>query len=215
MYVEELEARIDKLANEIKELQHQKCATQRQLNALRDPVERLPLEISSEIFLQCPFEHDGLGQMGQSKPQMAPLLLLQICRAWTNIASYTPALWARVHMDRPRANILQVWLQRARNHALAVSLRRTLSLDLALVLRRHSEQLTNLYLRLAECNMTHLISDDASWPGLRTFRIGLQFDDEYDKYHRGRLPLAPLRALLCRSESHRIGFGGSLDMGRQ
>ncbi|KAJ6523341.1 hypothetical protein B0H19DRAFT_1386466, partial [Mycena capillaripes] len=66
MSVEELQVRINKLLAEdiilqedlevLKQLQQNKndaqCQLNGVLNAIRDPVARLPLEISSEIFLQ-------------------------------------------------------------------------------------------------------------------------------------------------------------------
>ncbi|KAJ7657481.1 hypothetical protein B0H17DRAFT_870855, partial [Mycena rosella] len=65
--------------------------------AVRDPVSRLPLEISSEIFIQC--------LPSTSNPQPGardiPMLLLNICNAWTDIALSTPALWEAIHIQFP------------------------------------------------------------------------------------------------------------------
>ncbi|KAJ7046940.1 hypothetical protein C8F04DRAFT_938210, partial [Mycena alexandri] len=76
-------------------LERGKKAAQRQLNALRDPIARLPLEISSEIFLQC------VPSYPQPDVCAAPMLLLNICDAWTNIALSTPAIWAALVFDNP------------------------------------------------------------------------------------------------------------------
>ncbi|KAJ7366809.1 hypothetical protein DFH08DRAFT_663894, partial [Mycena albidolilacea] len=68
----------------------------RQLNAIRDPVERLPFDISSEIFLQClPSSKYSESTVFPPKPRplTAPMLLLNICNAWTGVALSTPALW--------------------------------------------------------------------------------------------------------------------------
>ncbi|KAJ7509528.1 hypothetical protein B0H11DRAFT_1790936, partial [Mycena galericulata] len=102
MSVHELEARIKKLSTEIVQqkeilthLEKSKRLVQRQLNAVRDPVARLPLEISSEIFVRClpPFPQPGV--------QHFPMLFLNICNAWTDIALSIPALWAAIRIVSP------------------------------------------------------------------------------------------------------------------
>ncbi|KAJ7453624.1 hypothetical protein B0H11DRAFT_1665734, partial [Mycena galericulata] len=98
MSVEELQARIAKISADIelqkavlKNLERSKILFQRQLNSVRDPVARLPLEISSEIFIQC------LPPLPVPGAHRAPMLLLNVCNAWTGIALSTPALWASIH----------------------------------------------------------------------------------------------------------------------
>ncbi|KAJ6465966.1 hypothetical protein C8R47DRAFT_957375, partial [Mycena vitilis] len=49
-----------------------------QLNALLDPIARLPVELSSEIFLRC--------LTPSPDSDTAPLLLVQICRSWSYCA---------------------------------------------------------------------------------------------------------------------------------
>ncbi|KAJ7509531.1 hypothetical protein B0H11DRAFT_2269964 [Mycena galericulata] len=127
MSVYELEARIEKLSADIArqkeiltDLEKSKSLVQRQLNAVRDPMARLPLEISSDIFFRClpPFPQHGV--------QHFPMLFLNICNAWTDIALSIPALWASIRIIFPRAKkfpeLLTTWLQRAHNHPLSVSL---------------------------------------------------------------------------------------------
>jgi len=108
MSVEELEARIAKLSVDIdaqkevlRQLETRKSVAQCELNAVRDPVARLPLEISSQIFLQCLPSHP------KPRPQTTPMLLLNVCNAWTVIALSTPALWASIHLDFPGVEVLQ------------------------------------------------------------------------------------------------------------
>ncbi|KAJ7727230.1 hypothetical protein B0H16DRAFT_1894527 [Mycena metata] len=124
MSAKELERRIDKISAEIavqrkllKQLEHSKSATQRQLNSLRDLVARLPLEISSEIFLRCLPDYPPKPGAG-----LAPMLLLHICNAWSEIALSNPALWSTIHLNFPGAEILQLWLERARNQTLSIAL---------------------------------------------------------------------------------------------
>ncbi|KAJ7509515.1 hypothetical protein B0H11DRAFT_2421476 [Mycena galericulata] len=81
---------------------------------------RLPLEITSDIFFRClpPFPQHGV--------QHFPMLFLNICNAWTDIALSIPALWASIRIIFPRTKkfpeLLTTWLQRAHNHPLSVSL---------------------------------------------------------------------------------------------
>ncbi|KAJ6558198.1 hypothetical protein B0H19DRAFT_1235139 [Mycena capillaripes] len=71
--IEELRARIVKLSEEInlqkellRKLERDKSLVQRQLNVSLDPMARLPLEISSEILLEC------LPPLPEPPPQGAP-----------------------------------------------------------------------------------------------------------------------------------------------
>ncbi|KAJ7604605.1 hypothetical protein B0H17DRAFT_1189718 [Mycena rosella] len=79
MSVAELQAQIDSLSANIlrhkqalKDLECSKSAAQCQLNAIRDPVARLPLEISSEIFIQC------LSTRPRPGSRHAPMILANI-----------------------------------------------------------------------------------------------------------------------------------------
>ncbi|KAF7361443.1 hypothetical protein MSAN_01177400 [Mycena sanguinolenta] len=169
MSAEGLRARIAKLDTELKEkkaelneihrppkellneLERDKILAQRQLNNVLnlDPIAHLPLEISSEIFLLCldPFPMPG------ALPHCVPRLLLSICRAWTDIALSTPALWAAIHIRFPCTrglkNILPVWLERVRNQFLSISLeveRGQVDEDVVGIIWRHGQQLKHLEL---------------------------------------------------------------------
>ncbi|KAJ7640387.1 hypothetical protein DFH06DRAFT_1052805 [Mycena polygramma] len=130
--VEQLRARIAEVSTEIvlqkkvlKTLRKAKSLAQRQLNAALDPVARLPVEISSEIFLQ------SLPSFAERKPsvQYTPILLLRICHAWRNIALLTSELWSGIQITFPSGYApgfeegVQTWLRRASNRPLSVSLR--------------------------------------------------------------------------------------------
>ncbi|KAF7328766.1 F-box domain-containing protein [Mycena venus] len=125
---QQLHARIEKLSSEIelqkellKTLEREKLLVQRQLNAVLDPVARLPVEISSEIFLR------SLSPFPKPNPRHSPILLLNICNAWTNIALSTPALWTAIAIVFPCGprfkELLNIWLHRAGNRPLSISLR--------------------------------------------------------------------------------------------
>ncbi|KAJ7218876.1 hypothetical protein B0H12DRAFT_327182 [Mycena haematopus] len=128
MSVQELRARIEILSSEIElqtelfktlleKLERDKRLAQRQLNEAVDPVARLPLEISSEIFLQ------SVAVAGNFP---APTLLTSICSAWTTIALSTPTLWTTIHIDFPCAEglteLLSIWFCRARNRPMSISI---------------------------------------------------------------------------------------------
>ncbi|KAJ6510692.1 hypothetical protein C8R45DRAFT_1207568 [Mycena sanguinolenta] len=126
MPVQELRARIVKLETEInlqkkllKKLEQDISLAQRQLNAALDPVARLPIEISSEIFLLS-LAPSACGA------QHVPIVLLNICNAWTNIALATPLLWTAHHIHFPcgdgLAEVLPTWFQRARNRPLSITI---------------------------------------------------------------------------------------------
>ncbi|KAF7361505.1 F-box domain-containing protein [Mycena sanguinolenta] len=132
MSAEELRARILELGTKIdfhkellKKLQNDKSLLQRQLNAVLDPVARLPVEISSEIFQQSlsPFPKLGASHI--------PMLLLNVCNTWKYIALSTPDLWKVIQIEFPctddLALLLPVWFQHARNRPVSVFLRGDLS----------------------------------------------------------------------------------------
>ncbi|KAJ7834602.1 hypothetical protein B0H13DRAFT_2109603 [Mycena leptocephala] len=151
MSVQELRARIDKLSTEIelhrqllKKLESEKSLVQRQLNTVLDPIGALPFELSSRIFLQT--------LAGPSLPEPGtrhgPMLLVNICNAWTDVALSTPALWAGIRIVFPCARriakVLPIWFLRAHSHPLSVSLRGKLDRDVIAVIWRHGQQLKDL-----------------------------------------------------------------------
>jgi hypothetical protein len=151
MSVQELRARIDKLSIEIlyilqgelrRKLEKDRSLVQQQLNAVMDPVARLPLELSSEIFLYC------LPPRPKPAAHNVPMLLLKICSAWTSIALSTPALWAAMELVFPCAEGFEegvaAWLRRACNRPLSVSLRGPLDGGVAPLIRQYGERLKHL-----------------------------------------------------------------------
>ncbi|KAJ7757804.1 hypothetical protein DFH07DRAFT_459627 [Mycena maculata] len=133
---------IERQKEVLKQLETDKTLAQRQLNAILDPMARLPLEISSEIFVQClpPVPEPGI--------TLIPMLLLNVCNSWSHIALSTPALWASIHVQFPRPegfdNGLENWLQRAGSHPLSISLHGSFDGDVAAVVREHAERLKSL-----------------------------------------------------------------------
>ncbi|KAJ7687690.1 hypothetical protein B0H17DRAFT_1136049 [Mycena rosella] len=149
MSIAELQCRIDKLSADIirqKEvltnLERSKSGAQRQLNAFRDPMARLPLEISSEIFVLC------LGSsLAQTRARCAPMLLLNICNGWTDIALCNTALWDSIHLHQPPAHLaslLDAWLKRSGSRVLSISLPVGITDEISPVIVRHAHQLRDL-----------------------------------------------------------------------
>ncbi|KAJ7482801.1 hypothetical protein B0H11DRAFT_2279910 [Mycena galericulata] len=125
--VSEIHERIDKLSSEIsrqrdilRDLENQKSAAQGELNTILDPMSRLPLEISSYIMLRC------LPTSPTANPDAAPVVFLNICRAWSNIALATPSLWTTMGMDTTMSDdygrLMGLWVARAGTHPLTLSL---------------------------------------------------------------------------------------------
>ncbi|KAJ7512409.1 hypothetical protein B0H11DRAFT_1951100 [Mycena galericulata] len=142
--IENLSADIERQKKILKDLEHSKSFYQRKLNDIRDPVAQLPLEISSEIFLQC------LPYMPGPSANDAPILLLNVCNAWSEIAISTPALWAEITVVFPRARGFQeplgIWLQRAQFQPLSISFTNAFDQNIADTVWRHGQQVKHLEL---------------------------------------------------------------------
>ncbi|KAJ7102749.1 hypothetical protein C8R44DRAFT_887490 [Mycena epipterygia] len=126
-YIEKVSANIKRQKKVLKQLEHSKSAAQCHINALLDPVARLPFEILLEIFIQClPTHQHRFWHIPVAGASYVPMLLLNICNAWTEIALSTPALWASIHISFPTDNgfneLVAIWLKCACNHPLCLSL---------------------------------------------------------------------------------------------
>ncbi|KAK7022448.1 hypothetical protein R3P38DRAFT_3271206 [Favolaschia claudopus] len=104
-----------------------------ELHSLLDPMARLPLEIQSEIFLNC----KGMDVYGlcNPNPRCIPLLLLHVCHLWRDIALSTPRLWDTIAIDLSRClddshytELCADWMDRAPPFPLSVTLQ-TMSED--------------------------------------------------------------------------------------
>ncbi|KAJ7762053.1 hypothetical protein DFH07DRAFT_815091 [Mycena maculata] len=181
MSAEDVRVAIDKISVDIERrkevlrtLEAKKILLHRQLNAFLDPVARMPLEISSEIFIQClpPFPEPGSSHI--------PMLFLNVCKAWTEIALSTPALWSAIHVQFPRpkgfGNALENWFQRARSRPLSISFRGDFDDDVATAVRQRAMQLENLDIYDADdrSGIVDLLGGlgPGSFPLLKTLTIG-------------------------------------------
>ncbi|KAJ7364844.1 hypothetical protein DFH08DRAFT_930590 [Mycena albidolilacea] len=126
------------------------------LNAMCDPVARLPVEISSTIFVCClPTDTD------YPRPNCydAPMLIRNVCRLWNDVALATPALWVGLRFDfrlslerpsdAPSTNHLGVWLDRSGNHPLRLSLGGIIPCSMYALIKAHAHQVQALELRLS------------------------------------------------------------------
>ncbi|KAJ7727235.1 hypothetical protein B0H16DRAFT_1894530 [Mycena metata] len=187
--VTELEARIANLKifsdialqqEVLKNLERNKSAAQRRLNVIRDSVARLPLEISSEIFLGC--------LTSQRKPgaHVAPLLFLNICNAWTDIALSTLALWDTIELDFRSADCLRSWLPRAGRRTLTVALNRGLDHSVAAILGQYATQLKHLTIgEEMDDELSTLAAAVESFPHLDTLLIDCLSDEygDFEAFH--------------------------------
>ncbi|KAJ7649866.1 hypothetical protein FB45DRAFT_1075623 [Roridomyces roridus] len=119
------------------QLEREKSLVQPQLNDLRDPMGRLPLEISSEIFLRCLPQYEAT----TTGMHLIHTLFLRICHTWADIALSTPALWTEIHLEFPQANgprhIVDGWLQRAQARPLRVYLVGKIDKDVGAAVWKH------------------------------------------------------------------------------
>ncbi|KAJ6602467.1 hypothetical protein DFH09DRAFT_968856 [Mycena vulgaris] len=184
MSATELRARIDEISaniwkttldigrqqNELKLQENSRSILQRQLNAVLDPVARLPLEVSSMIFMEClPHQHRAL-----PGAHSLPMLFLNICHAWSNIALSNPELWTTITTYFPCVEgfdeLMGAWLQRARGHPLSIELRGPFDASIAAVLGRHAHQLRSLELHCGKVEL-ELVVPMGPFPMLKTLII--------------------------------------------
>ncbi|KAJ7934670.1 hypothetical protein B0H13DRAFT_1482313, partial [Mycena leptocephala] len=85
--IEEISSLITRQKNVLRDLEKSRSHLRRQLNSTLDPIARLPLELSSDIFQRC------LPMSSYPDPHYAPMLFLNVCHSWTEIALSTPSLW--------------------------------------------------------------------------------------------------------------------------
>ncbi|KAJ7174044.1 hypothetical protein C8R43DRAFT_976983 [Mycena crocata] len=118
--IHELSAAIEHQKQVLRDLEKSKSEAQGHLNAILDPMTRLPLELSSDIFLRC------IADFPVPSADAAPLVFLNVCRAWRDIALSTPALWTAIRVQFPRhpdfRELLDLWFSRARFSSLSLSL---------------------------------------------------------------------------------------------
>ncbi|KAJ7639373.1 hypothetical protein FB45DRAFT_788125 [Roridomyces roridus] len=113
---------IDTLSRDISVLQALLKQKQSQLETIVYPTLSLPTEIISTIFIHClPTKPSGPDSVNVRE---APLLLMQVCSRWREIAVSTPELWTSLVIDANlrsdhTSDITTTWLQRSRSYPLS------------------------------------------------------------------------------------------------
>ncbi|KAJ6453133.1 hypothetical protein C8R45DRAFT_636172 [Mycena sanguinolenta] len=145
--IEELSLAIERQKQVLQDLEKSRSNAQRDLNATLDPMARLPVEISSDIFACC------IPDSPRPYPGEPPIVFLSISRIWRDIATSTPSLWSSVHGEScANAVALDNWLRRARSMPLRVSLSGTLKPDVAIAVKQHAPHLEVLKLEFQHLN---------------------------------------------------------------
>ncbi|KAJ7650733.1 hypothetical protein FB45DRAFT_25178 [Roridomyces roridus] len=175
--IEEISFNIKRQHEILRDLESQQSAAQSQLNSILDPMERLPLELSSEIFMQC------FPDKPSFEPSEAPALFTQVSRCWTRIALSTPALWASVcdaditpysGFYRPGEGFDELfhrWISRSKSLPLTVNLGRSLRAG------RQSTSVVQQYAHRVQELSLSLQSDpgfqrtEAAYPSLKTLTL--------------------------------------------
>ncbi|KAJ7275110.1 hypothetical protein C8J57DRAFT_1714809 [Mycena rebaudengoi] len=172
------------------DLERSRADTQRQLNTILDPIARLPFEISSNIFLHC------LPEVCRLNARTAPILFLNVCATWAEIALSTPALWATIHVDFPRAegfdHLFDSYLTRSRSRMLSVTFSGEPSKSISRALCQHADQVYKLELLGFPTRRDDLLPL-ASFSGLKALTLDVQV---YDSGEAGSFRVASLLAML-------------------
>ncbi|KAK7022461.1 hypothetical protein R3P38DRAFT_1118871 [Favolaschia claudopus] len=136
----ELQQEIAALSSEIEaqkaildDLIGRRSRAQRNLNAVLDPMARLPVELQSKIFVYC-LRFDKDERASRPYPKLAPMLVSNVCQLWRDIAISTPGLWAPLRMEgSPRGDnsfqLYRVWLERSRPLPISLTLEVTSDLS--------------------------------------------------------------------------------------
>ncbi|KAJ7607949.1 hypothetical protein FB45DRAFT_1130723 [Roridomyces roridus] len=179
----ELWTRIELLAADIlchtddpKSTEQQLSITRSQLNAILDPIGRLPLEISSDIFLHY---------LPTPPTWEALSLLLLVSHAWNSIALSTPSLWNAIGDHRiPPARFTRVWeawLDRGRDLPVSLSIRhidRASFASIATNFGKHAPRFQTMELSPTGGTDLGRLTSRAHFGGLKSLTIQM-LDDSY------------------------------------
>ena len=80
----------------------------------------LPVEILTEIFVQCipplvPSEPDKFPKF-ETHPRQIRAILAQVCRMWCTVLYHEPRVWGTLALNYPNPNpeIISLWLKRSK-----------------------------------------------------------------------------------------------------
>ncbi|KAJ6510385.1 hypothetical protein C8R45DRAFT_813932 [Mycena sanguinolenta] len=146
------------------------------------PILTVPPEIMQEIFVFC-LPDDSEGPLVPDR-KVAPLLLLNVCRKWREIALSAPRLWASIRVNLRSEcfdnslPLLECWLARARSVPLSVAVVYMNYEDnpspeqLISSLERSSEQWQDVRLELPFKDLRRLNGIEGKVPLLKKLLIG-------------------------------------------
>ncbi|KAJ7045064.1 hypothetical protein C8F04DRAFT_522805 [Mycena alexandri] len=202
----EAETSIVELTSRLKDLEDLRGLIQTQLDDIVYPVLTLPPEIVSNIFLQClpppPVLSARHGKIGPN-PTLAPLLLLQICRVWRQMALSTPHLWDSLHLrleflGPETQKVIVDWLGRAGSCPLTLTLCLHVSISaraISAILGPLAPRLQTLYLELNRPQFQEL-TDIGPFPILEHLAISYAFYE----------PGPPLKLFSATPRLHHVFF---------
>ncbi|KAJ7162748.1 hypothetical protein C8R43DRAFT_1233356 [Mycena crocata] len=168
----------------LRDLESTKCHLEKSLNTILDPMARLPLEISSEIFML------GMGTDGgnmrtiisRPHPNLAPMVYLNVCCSWKQIAASTPSLWTAIHVNgtgRYAAALIHAWFARAGSRLLTISSRGNLSDAFRNVMHHHAHRIQILELDVpSDTEVQHVA--EKPFPALSKLYIASSDDETSD-----------------------------------
>ncbi|KAJ7752703.1 hypothetical protein B0H14DRAFT_2980175 [Mycena olivaceomarginata] len=182
----QVDASILELKLRLKSLEDNKQSIQDQLDGVIYPILTLPREITSEIFFHCLPPFPVRNRMkGAPNSAEAPLLLLRVCRTWSDIAVSTPRLWVCLHLDLRFRDVgelvekkIEDWFLRAGACALSFSVqghpyddRHFEVAAIRATLLRFAPQLQTVSLWL-QTHQFHRLVDIGTFPVLESLAVG-------------------------------------------
>jgi hypothetical protein len=180
--IEELSSAIVRQKEVLRDLEKLKSDAQSDLNAILDPMARLPLEISSSIFGICLPNNT----IPKPNPHEVPMLFMNVCRLWNKIAISTPSLWAAIRIEEPSSSrigeLLDVWLRRARNNPLSISLYGDPDADVREFVLQNAHRVETLHLHFSSGDELEEVTTPL--PSLKRLIIGKRPVDDYSEYSR-------------------------------
>ncbi|KAK7049119.1 hypothetical protein R3P38DRAFT_2872756 [Favolaschia claudopus] len=170
-HIDELSFAIDVQLEALKSLEKRRSDARRVLNSRLDPVARLPLEISTEIFKLCTPTFP--------RPVLAkePLKFLHVCRLWREIAVSCPSLWTGIQINGNESTDPEFyeacsnWLGRARPLPLSISLHGSVDVPLGVLLKRFACHIAHLELYIPDDSSLYGVQWEVPFPSLQTMEI--------------------------------------------
>ncbi|KAF8210925.1 hypothetical protein K438DRAFT_100371 [Mycena galopus ATCC 62051] len=137
-----------------------------------EPMARLPVEISSEIFIRYLLPEDD-----DYPDPCDSLLLLSICTSWTAIALSTPELWSKLLLVLPSEvtaefqDFLNGWFVRAKDHPMSISFSGCTNPDpgIMAIIATHAHHIRDIH--LPSPSYLRLFTPEATFPCLQSLFV--------------------------------------------